>query len=378
MRRTLTIVAIVAVLAVAVAWRIVVRGRVEPAPGIEEVQARDGIPVDVATVREGTVTAVRSVSGVVRGLLQTTLVAPIDHRVDAVLVREGDRVRRGQVLLRFDVDTAPDLSTRIRQAEEALAGAERDLNRMEALTGQGAIADAELDRARTAVAIARANREDARRFTDLTSPIDGTVTWLAVTPGTSVEAGNQVVQVASVDSVLVIAEVSAQAASELRPGARVRLVDPEERATATYSETESGADRLEGRIVTVSLGADPLSRLYEVKAIFENRDLRLRPGQFVTLLAVTAETSEVVVAPRTALLTDRALASGTTVPVYVVHSGTSALRSVRLGAVGEDDVEIADGLDPGDRVVVFGANRLHDGAKIQLHSIDGRSGGEAS
>jgi membrane fusion protein (multidrug efflux system) len=131
-------------------------------------------------------------------------------------------------------------------------------------------------------------------------------------------------------------------------------------------------------VVSVSLGADPLSRLYEVKSLLENRDRVLRPGQFVTLVAVTGRTDSTVVAPRASLMTDVEIGPGSTAPVYVVAAGVSALRTVSIGAVAEDEVEIREGLRPGDRVVVFGQNRLRDGAKVKLHKIDGRMGEVAS
>jgi membrane fusion protein (multidrug efflux system) len=289
-------------------------------------------------------------------------------------VREGDRVRRGDPVLRFDTRTSPDAVARLEQAREAYADAERQVRRLGPLLEQGAVAESDFDAANTRFKTAEADLRDARLKVEVVSPIDGVVTLLAVNAGDAVGAGTVVAQVASLDTVRIEAEVSTDVARELNPGARVFLAEAGdeggEPVNLKGAEVPPSTTR-EGTLRRVSLGADPVTRLHLVEAVVANPGARLRPGEYVTLNVLVREVGPTRIAPRAALLTDRSPEPGDAVPVYALEDDIARLRTVQVGTVSEDDVEIREGLEAGDRVVTFGANRLQDGAKIKIHAVDG-------
>jgi len=364
--------AVAAVLVVVVILRVASRGEKEPVRGIEEIQATEGVPVDAVTARLDTLTVTRQVSGEVKGWEQTDIAARADHKVKTVYVREGRRVSRGDRILDYDVHTAPDVVARLQQSQAAYDNAQRQVDRLEPLYEQGAIPESDLDDARTRLTIAQANLRDARLQVEEVSPIDGVVTLVGVTPGQSVTSGQTVAQVAALDSVRVVARVSSDAARQIARGARARVeLDPgpdgPDRGTSLLPAAVPGR----GRITRVALGADPASRLYEVEAVLANRNLLLRPGQFVTLSVVTRRVDDALVVPPTSILGQEEVVPGSTQEVFAVVDGTARRRRVRLGAVAEGLLQVTEGLRPGDVVVVFGANRLHEGAKVRFHELDG-------
>jgi RND family efflux transporter MFP subunit len=246
---------------------------------------------------------------------------------------------------------------------EAYENAKRQVNRLEPLFEEGAIAESELDAARTALAIAEADLRNARLELEVVSPLDGVATLLAVRAGDAVDVGDVVAQVAILDSVRVEAEVSGEVVREVKAGSPVILA---ERFAAGRAP-----DRIDGRITRVSLGANPDTRLFRVEAVLDNADRLLRPGLMVTVDAVVNRVGPVTVMPRLALLGDESVVPGSTHEVFAVNDGVAHRKTVEVGQVEDEVVEVVSGVTDGDRVVVFGANRLKDGAKTRFHKIDG-------
>lgn len=359
MKKALIWIAVAAIIVVVVAMRMTRGGDGPAARSIAEIHADEGVPVDVATVRTGTITVVREVTGLVSGVRQSVLRSPGDYKIESVLVREGQPVKRGQTLVRFDTDISPDRMARMVQARESFEDARRQVTRLEPLFKQGAIAESELDAARTKLAIAEA---DLRRETlelEVVSPIDGVATFVAVRSGDAVEDGDVVAQVAVLDSVRVEADVSGRTVTELHSGQPVYL----------EGATEGESIPL-GKLTRVALGADPDSRLFRVEATVKNNG-ELRPGLVVTLQVVVARVGPVTVVSESALESNEEPVPGSRYDVWAINGDTAERTSVEVGRSAEGLVEVRSGLGAGACVVVFGANRLKEGVKVRLHRVDG-------
>ena len=371
MKRLMIGLAIVAVVVIVIAWRIASRQETAPAQGIEEIQAEQGIPVDAVTVSRDVLTVTREISGEVSGWRQTNLSPAADRKVGSVHVREGDRITRGAVILSFDVSTSPDQMTQLAQLEEAQQNAERQVNRLRPLFEKGAISESDLDAAQTRLVMAEASLRDARLQVDMVSPISGIVTLVAVSPGDAVVAGQTVAQVASLDSMRVTAAVAAEVARELRPGAEARVTLGRAGGAPEPLTAAGTPGAITGRLTRVALGADPTTRLYTVEAVLANPARHLRPGEYVTLAVATSRVPDALILPRIALIGETEAAAGAAQQVYRVRDGRAELCDIRLGVVTEDVVQATEGLEAGDRVVIFGANRLQNGAKVRFHELDG-------
>lgn len=359
MKRALIWIAVVAVVGVAIAMRVTRGGDGPAARSIAEIHAQEGVPVDVMTVRSGTITVVREVAGVVSGVRQSVLRAPGDYKIENVLVREGQRVKRGQTLIRFDTDISPDRMARLAQAREAYDNAKRQVDRLEPLFKQGAVAESELDAARTQLAISEADLRDARLELEIVSPINGIATLVAVRSGDAVESSDVLAQVAVLDSVRVDADVSGETVSDLRAGQPVY-----------FDRMAIGEAAAPGTLTRVALGANPDTRLFSVEATMNNIN-DLRPGLVVTLQVIVDRVGPVPVMNESALVVDEAPVPGGQYDVWAVVDGKAERTTVGVGQSSEGLIEVRSGLNEGDRVVVFGANRLKQGAKVRLHRIDG-------
>ena len=303
---------------------------------------------------------------------EVDLAAQAGGRIQRLLVRQGDRVRQGQLLLVLD-------QTQLR-AEVASLRAEMQTNRLnyqryQDLARQGAASALQRDEFRQAYIAARealVAREADLAFKDLRAPISGTVADLRVKQGDVIEAGVPLTRLIRNDRLLARIDVPAVYAGRVRPGQRVLLLDA------------SRAQPLaEGQVSTVDPGVAAATQTLLVKAAFANPRGSLRNGQRSRTRLVLDRREELAV-PFTAV-TQLAGQSF----VYVVGSladlarrpGQAALAELRKLPAGtrfalQTPVQLGDlqgnrypvrrGLAAGDLVIAAGLLNLRHGAPVQL------------
>jgi len=338
-------------------------GEAAQAPGAGGSTA---MPVEIAVVRTDTVLQeVRSV-GSLEAEARVTVRAETSGRVLALEAREGSRVQAGAVLVRLD---AAKLQAELDVAEAAEARAEtekqnlsRQLERNRDLLAQGAIspqafddleaaersADARLREARASLELARERLADAT----VRAPFAGEVGLRAVDAGDYVEGGDDLFQLVDNDPLEIRFPVPERYLGSLNLGARVEL------------RVRNLPDRLfDGEVVFVSPIVDAVNRTVTVKARVSNREGLLRSGQFTDVRMELDRRPDAVVVPEEAIVPGRADDA-----VFVVREGRVSRTSVVLGSRAGDQVEIVEGLAPGDTVVVAGQQRLSDGASVTIQA----------
>jgi membrane fusion protein (multidrug efflux system) len=327
-----------------VVLRIVQASRATPAPPeVADIRARTGIPVEVATAREGPLTVQREFTGVLRGIRSATIRARTADEILDIPVAVGQHIRAGAVVIR---QSSQGSLASVRQAEATQEQAQRAVDRLRPLYERGAISDQDWDDAQTGLKVATANLDAARRRVDLVSPIDGVVTDVLVTRGSMPESGDPLARVSDLSRLQVLAQVSVEQARELAVG-----------QTAALSECG-----LAGRVSRVALQADPVSRLLEVELTFPGADEMgdAVPGTLVTASVEVGRRDRALLVPRAAVREGVA---------WVVDAqGRAHRRQVIAGLEGDGVVEIREGVAAGEQVVVAGASLLSDGAQTRIVS----------
>jgi RND family efflux transporter MFP subunit len=325
-----------------VAFRVVQARRGAPeTPEVDEIRARIGIPVEVTAVREGELVVRREFTGVLRGIRSATIRARTGDEILDIPVRVGDRVRAGDVVIR---QSSEGSLASVQQAQASSEQAQRNVERLRPLHERGAISDQDWDNALTGLRVAEANLAAARRRVDLESPIDGLVTDLLVNRGAMPESGDPLARVSDLSRLQVLVQVSAEQAREL----------------AVRQPAQLPEHGLEGSVSRVAMQADPASRLIEIELTF--------PGGAAGANAVpgTLVTAQVEVGRRaSALLVPRAAVSDG-VAWVVDAEGVAHRREVTTGLEGDGQIEIVEGLAPGEQVVVAGQSLLSDGAQTRV------------
>ena len=276
----------------------------------------------------------------------------VESLLTQLQVEQGEAVKRGQALARL----APSATTLLeaQRAERDAQAAQAELQRVEHLRAQALATESELQAARATAASAAALRASlAARVgpaggLELTAPVSGVIDGLTARVGEILAAGSVVVRILEPASPLVRLGVEPAALAGLAQGAVVQLADLR------------GQDAGSGRIVGIDQRVDPQSGLAGL-LVRAPGALAVASGTRVRARIIRATHRQVPGVPRSAVQRD-----GADTYVFVADAGKAQRRVVHLGYDDGDAVEITEGLQPGESVVVLGNNELTDGMAIHV------------
>lgn len=333
-------------------------GGAEGAPGGDAEPAAIVLgPRDVASVGRADLVAGLPVSGTLAPAIDVRVAAPISEMLAAVLVREGQRVQRGQVLARFRTDVVRPAALSA-EAQQRIAAA--DYERMQNLLKEGAVSERDVEvalvalRAAEAVAAAAQNR---LAEAEVRASVSGVVAQRHVQAGDRVQDGDPMFQLVNIDELEFEATVPSEYAAQVRPGAAVAL------ALSGYPGGVSG------RVARVNATADPATRQLRVYVTVPNRRAQLVGGLFASGRIVLREVRGALALPQSGLRTDP---DGGTY-VLVVEGGRLGRRDVTVGVIDEVAglVEITRGIAEGAQVVVGPAEGLGPGQAVDVAGREG-------
>lgn len=338
-------------------------------------------PVVVALVKTATVPVTLSVIGAVQAYSTVAIKSQVDGQVGEVHFREGQAVKKGDLLFTIDPRT---YEAALRQAEANLARnkallvkARADLTRSAALVQKDFTSRSTYDQAVANVAALEAaiKADEASiiqaalrvEYTRITAPIDGRVGSILVNPGNLVRANDTNAQ----SSALVVL-------NQVRP-IYVQFSVPESHLAEIRTRLSAGKIAVKaaipqdtrppaaGTLTFVNNAVDSATGTILLKATYANDDERLTPGQFVNVTVELAVIAEAVVVPPTAVQIGQ---RGNY--VFVVKAdNTAELRLVKTGVRTETEVVIEDGLALGERVVIDGQLRLRPGTRVTIRPAGG-------
>lgn len=284
---------------------------------------------------EGQVTAVR----------QSQIASQVPGQIRHLSVRAGDRVSKGQVLVRLD-DSAANQSAAASRALTGAASAQltlaaRDFQRQQQLFAEGYVSQAAMDRARAQYQAARAATaaqasqagaaSAAARFYTLSAPYSGLVASVSAIEGDMAMPGQRLLMVYDPSALKVVANVPQSLLPTLKTDLSARIL--------VNGQTLTPAR------VTVAPGADAASHTVEIRLDLAGTPAGLVPGSFarVAFVANGHAAAANLRIPLRALVRRSELTA-----VYVMRQGHPLLRQVRAGAVWGDTVEILSGLSAGE------------------------------
>ncbi len=311
--------------------------RASPAVLVETVEARVQ-PVSRSVEAVGTLYGNESV----------TLTAKVTEQVSAVYFEGGELVERGQVLAELiDAEQTALLS----EAEANLREAQLQLQRLVTL-GQDIATAAEIDVARARVDAARARLEAIRsRVSDrsITAPFSGVVGFRRISVGALLTPGTVIAELDAIDPLKLDFTLPELFLAQIAEGDTIH----------GRSVAWPGLE-FDGEVTRISSRVDPVSRAFQVRALLDNEQRRLRPGMLINVTLEIAEEPGIIV-PEQALVQ-----VGDRSAVYVVDDGAIARRAeVTLGRRLPGQVVLRDGVEPGERVVITGQLLLRPGSAVR-------------
>ncbi len=316
------------------------------------------------------------------GRVAPTLIAEVRPQVTGLIqsrnFTEGGEVRAGSVL--YQIDPAPyraaldSAEATLAKARSALALARLKANRYQELVAIRAIsqqdfddADASVQQAEADIASAKAACETNRinlGYTRITAPVSGRIGRSSVTPGALVTS-NQTTALATVqklDPVYVDLTQSSTAILRLRRAmeeGKVSAAAPQIKVDLVLEDGRRYA--LEGTLQFSDVTVDQSTGAVTVRAVFPNPKAELLPGMYVRAIVTEAMEDHALLVPQQAVTRD---SNGQALAYVVGHDDKLEVRPLTLGRAIGDQWVVHQGLAPGERLIVDGAQKAAPGALV--------------
>jgi membrane fusion protein (multidrug efflux system) len=281
-----------------------------------------------------------------------TVTAELGGKIEEIAFESGDRVKKGDLLVRIDVSAE---QAQLRSAEAAAKLARINLDRNRDLRANKTVSQADLDTAEANFKQATAQVDNVSATIakkTLRAPFAGQLGLRQVNLGQVVEQGTPVVTLQTIDPIYVDFSLPQQQFSILATGTQVRVT------TDAALETV-----FNGKIIAVNPEIDQMTRSVRVRAKLSNKDELLRPGMFAKVEIMLPDDDEVLAIPATAIL--YAPYGDTVFVVDEIENEASGKKQqvlrqqvVRLGDTQGDFVAVLSGLNKGEQVVTSGVFKL--------------------
>ena len=341
-----------------------------------ENRAERAVPVTTYEVRHADQPITVSTLGTVEADATVNIRPRIDGEIAEIAFKEGDLVKEGALL--FRIDPKP-YEAALRQADADYArdkaqykNAQLDYERKRKLNTKGFQSQAALDQAEAemkalgaGMQASQAARDLAQfdlNYTEIRAPIDGKTGPILIDAGNFIRASNDqtLVTLRKIEPVRVSFAMAQQYVTRLK----TRLAADDLQVTLTHHRAEGSPELLEApvkaRVVFIDNQVNPETGTIELRAIYDNKDSRLTPGEYVDLSITIDELKSVAVLPLEAINLGESERF-----VFVVSEDDTV--SIRPVVVLYENAEIAavKGVDEGELVVTTGQLRLRDGAKVK-------------
>ncbi len=318
------------------------------------------VPVSVEEVKYKSIEEFISTTGTVYAVKEATLksetsgyyrlaVNPKTKRPYAL----GDFVNKNDVIIFLD-NPEFEYTTRIESQKLNLDISKSEYEKQKSLYDKGGVTFREMKNAEKAFIDAQYAYDNAIvQLTKLkvTAPFDGFIIELPYfTENTKVESNQTMLQVMNYHQLWMDVNLPGKELGRMKIGNSVRVMN--------YTLPD---DTLKGKITQLSPALDPDTRAFKATLTIDNSDLLLRPGMFVKSEIIVASKDSAIVIPKDIILSKR---RGKT--VYIVEKGAAQERTISTGLENPESVEVTDGLNVDERLVVKGFETLRHRSKVKI------------
>jgi membrane fusion protein (multidrug efflux system) len=327
-----------------------------------ENETEASVPVEVQPLQRDAMVAVYSGTAPIEAHEEAEVVAKVGGEVRQILIEEGDAVRSGQLLARLDGDR---LRLEVAQTEANLRKLERDYKRQLELSEKGLVAKGTAENAKFDLDALRAAYDRARlelSYTEIRAPIDGVVSARHIKLGNTIAPNDPTFRVTDLDPLVAYVHI---------PEKEFRKLAPQQ--TADVVVDALGGDRFTGVISRISPTVDPKTGTFRARVEVPDPSRRLKPGMFARVNIVYERRENALQLPRAAMIDADGAQS-----VFVVVDGKAEQRQVRTGLANNGWLEVVEGLDGTEQVVVVGQAGLKTGSAVKVVSEAAPKGAAAT
>ncbi len=323
-------------------------------------------PVEIIDVTLSPLSYTLSVVGSLKALETVTISPKKAGIIRKICVKEGDFVKKGQVLVELDDGDArlqvERAEANLRQIEASLETNLSTLRRYEKLLESKVIPqqtyddiklkvkldEARLDLAKAELKLAKQNLSDHQ----IISSINGVVNQKIASIGEHVNVApkDEILTLVQMDPLDLEFYVPETWTTKVRLGSKVQFV------VKAFSE-----EKFSATVHFISPTADPTTRNVRIKATVSNPQYRLKPGFFAEVTILTGTRTDAILIPESALLSQEGK-----VYAFIVQDGIACRKEIETGMRLEGKVEILKGIQRGDRLITVGHEQLSDGVRVRI------------
>ncbi len=330
----------------------------------EKTRPEKIVNIRVQPVEKKTVRPFLESVGDLKPFEEVTVSSELDGILKTFPVNEGTPISKDMVLatihdtdFRLNLDNA---RSALRQAEASLTNTTIEYQRKETLFKEDLVTKQQfddvatrltlvghdLDRAKTALALAT----EKLNKTVIRSPLKGVVKEKKASAGDFAKTGSPLLTIIQIDPLKLVFNVAEKDVGALKIG-----------QDATFTVDSFPGKEFKGRLTVIYPQVDERSRTLLVEAQIPNPDLQLKPGLFCRVILYTSRPKEAVVIPITAILYD-----GDKTKVFLLQGDQAVERIVKAGDKYGEMLEIVEGLQIGEPLIVVGQNNLVQGVKVKV------------
>lgn len=322
--------------------------------------------VEVAEVIPRSISYTVSAVGSLKTLEDITISPKKAGIIQKIFIKEGDRVKKGQILVQLDdVDARLQVEmseARVKEAEASLETDRTTLSRYQKLWETKVIPQqtyddlrlkVKLDEARLALAKAELNLAKQNLLDhQIVSPIDGVMNLKIAALGEHVNVApkDEILKIVQMDPLELEFYVPENLAGVIHIGSKIQFI------VKAFSE-----EKFFAILRFISPTADPATRNVKMKALVQNPNYRLKPGFFTEVSIQTGSNPSALIIPESALFSQEGKFF-----TYIVQDGNAKRKEVETGVRFEGKVEILKGIQKGEWVVTAGHEQLSHGMKVKI------------
>jgi membrane fusion protein, multidrug efflux system len=316
--------------------------------------ARSSAPLKVSSivVQAAPLAEVVTSTGTLRAEESVELQAEINGKIVAINLTEGTRVRKGDLLVKFN---DADLRAMHARATHRKHLATLRESRMELLFKEGIANQEDYDTALSELEVqdAEINLIEAQiAKTEIRAPFDGIVGLRFVSEGAFVNAATRIATFQRLENLKIDFSIPEKYTGRIRVGSAVTF-------------TIAGGDRsFGGEIYAFDPKIDPVTRTVLIRALCPNQEQRLLPGAFANVEFTLAEMDNAILVPSVAVIPGLS-----EMTVFVLKEGKAERRTIEIGTRTESTVQILAGLKPGEVVLTSGLQQLRSGQAVATDAI---------
>lgn len=329
--------------------------------GADAKMAGPGKPeVKLAVVQSESIPQTDTYTATVESDVKNNIAPNAPLRIENILVEVGDRVSKGQCVVKLDASNLQQLQLQISNQNAVLKNTQTDFKRIEELFKIGGVSQAEYDMAQvqlesqqTQLNVLKTQLAQLSQNTQLFSPISGVVTARNYDNGDMYSGAMPVLTIEQTNPVKLMVKISEKHYKDVQKGQPVDIT------LDAYP-----GEAFTGKVTIITPNVDPVTHTFPVEVTINNSDQKVRPGMFARATINFGSLDHVLI-PDEALV--KQIGAGDRyVYVYDKAKGTVSYNKVELGRHIGDNYEIFSGVNPGDQVVVAGQARLNNGKEVEV------------